>query len=190
MEKTNETSAKVEVKTIKEMSLEEITSEYNSLTGKKIKFTSRLIGEKALENARYRKNSGSNKLKVVKEKKEYEPDARAKAISATWADPKVREARGLRHGCEVNGTKYTSVYNAFKALSLPINKHIKFRKELKAKGTHSINGFTFSLIAVQKKAKKAEVKKAEVKKAEAKKTRETIASTTSTKKGKKNAAKK
>lgn len=66
----------------------------------------------------------------------------------------VAKARATHHGVRVAGKEYGSVFQAFEALKLPIWKHKKFRKELKAKKTLPfVDGkkkLTFSI--VEKKA--------------------------------------
>lgn len=68
----------------------------------------------------------------------------SKSISDSWKREDVAEARKTRHGVHVlyvdcNGEEhhedYRSVKQAFEALGLPLGRHIKFRKELKAEGT-------------------------------------------------------
>lgn len=60
-------------------------------------------------------------------------------VKESWENPKTREERLTRHGVEVyDGVvfvgKFTSTYQAFVALDLPINKHIPFRGKLKKAG--------------------------------------------------------
>lgn len=59
---------------------------------------------------------------------------RSLAIVQTWKNPDTKEKRSERHKVFVNGNEYRSVREAFTKLGLPMNKHIKFRMELKAKG--------------------------------------------------------
>jgi hypothetical protein len=64
-------------------------------------------------------------------------------VAASWADNEVREARLKRDGVEVklDGKSvgiYKSTREAFRALRLPDNKHIRFR--LKLKEAHRENG--------------------------------------------------
>lgn len=59
---------------------------------------------------------------------------RAEGVSDSWKDPAVAEKRKQRHAVSVNGVKYKSVTEAFKALDLPLNRHIAFRAKLKAEG--------------------------------------------------------
>ncbi len=56
---------------------------------------------------------------------------RSEAISKTWADPKVKEARSTRTHVKAAGKVFRSVKEAFEELGLPLSKHIKFRMELK-----------------------------------------------------------
>lgn len=60
---------------------------------------------------------------------------RSEAITKSWSEPAVKEARSVRHGVKVDGKEYKSTAAAFKALGLPMNECIKFRMELKAKGS-------------------------------------------------------
>lgn len=59
---------------------------------------------------------------------------RAEGVSHSWKDPAVAEARKQRHAVSVGGVVYKSVTEAFKALDLPLNRHIAFRAQLKADG--------------------------------------------------------
>lgn len=83
-------------------------------------------------------------------------------VAASWADSEVREARLTRDGVKVElegkevGT-FKSTREAFRALRLPDNKHIRFR--LRLKEAHRINGgsetfeqngkkYVFSIVAI------------------------------------------
>ena len=79
---------------------------------------------------------------------------RAAAIAASWANPEVAAARAARATVTVTGpltsfflpdggATYSSVAAAFRALQLPMGKHIKFRGELKAAGVRMFGEFTF-----------------------------------------------
>ena len=79
----------------------------------------------------------------------------SEGVRKSWEDPVVRERRRQRHGVSVlrNGTpvgEYSSLYQAFKALGLPENKHIPFRNKLKLAGALTYNDgvdiYAFSLI--------------------------------------------
>jgi hypothetical protein len=63
----------------------------------------------------------------------------AAGIAASWLNPEVAAARLKRNGTEVTvdgvTTEYKSVAEAFRALTLPVEKHIRFRMRLKASGT-------------------------------------------------------
>lgn len=61
--------------------------------------------------------------------------ARSAAVAATWQDPAVKAARAIRHAVIVKGVQHRSVGEAFKALSLPMNRHVVFRQKLKASDT-------------------------------------------------------
>jgi hypothetical protein len=97
---------------------------------------------------------------------------RAEGVSDSWKDPAVAEARKQRHAVSVGGVMYKSVTEAFKALDLPLNRHIAFRAQLKAEGnkvfTHNDVNYEFKLeepIKVEPKPKAP--KKAKKEKAEA-----------------------
>lgn len=75
---------------------------------------------------------------------------RAAAISASWADKRVAQARITRHAVRVvdpagGSGAYKSVRHAFLVLALPLGVHIKFRGALKATGSAEIGGFKFSI---------------------------------------------
>ncbi|WP_250534380.1 hypothetical protein [Caballeronia sp. AZ10_KS36] len=59
-------------------------------------------------------------------------------VAKSWANEKVRAARIQKHGVRVTfdgqTTEHRSVAEAFRALRLPFEKHIKFRLGLKAAG--------------------------------------------------------
>jgi hypothetical protein len=60
----------------------------------------------------------------------------AAGISASWLNPEVAAARLTRNGTSVTvegvTTEHKSVAEAFRAFSLPVAKHIRFRMKLKA----------------------------------------------------------
>lgn len=66
-----------------------------------------------------------------------EAASNAAGVAASWADPKVVEARLKRDGVFVKvgdsatATEYRSVRKAFEELGLPDSKHIRFRMKLK-----------------------------------------------------------
>jgi hypothetical protein len=80
-----------------------------------------------------------NEWGEVRYKKQATSDARSDGIARSWKDKEVAEKRAKRHFVRVNGQEFNSVRAAFIALNLPLNKHIKFRMELKAEG--SLNAF-------------------------------------------------
>jgi hypothetical protein len=68
-----------------------------------------------------------------------EQAAHSRGVAASWNDEKVRAARMQRNGVKVmwNGQQpqeFKSVGAAFRALKLPVQKHIKFRALVKAQG--------------------------------------------------------
>lgn len=75
------------------------------------------------------------------------PDAvRSAGVAKSWLDETIKAARSARHSVEVDGVAYGSVAKAFKALGLPMSKHIKFRGELKKAGEGVFEGHDFRLV--------------------------------------------
>jgi uracil-DNA glycosylase len=79
----------------------------------------------------------------------------SEGVRKSWEDPSVRERRQQRHGVSVlrNCTpigEFSSLYQAFKDLGLPVEKHIPFRNKLKLAGSLAYNDgkdiYAFSLI--------------------------------------------
>lgn len=133
-----------------------MVAEYNSLTGKSIKkFSSRAAGEKQLEAARTKAGVAAIKevvAKVVKAKVEKkETTNRADAIKKSWTDPKVAAARSERTHVKASGKMFRSVKQAFEELGLPLEKHIRFRMQLKqvAEMTFNHEGRTIKFAVVQ-----------------------------------------
>lgn len=63
-------------------------------------------------------------------------ETRSKAIAATWENDQIAAARSARDNVVVDGKgTFRSVAAAFKALGLPMSKHIKFRIDVKANGS-------------------------------------------------------
>ena len=63
-------------------------------------------------------------------------ETRSKAIAATWENDKIAAARSARDSVVVDGKgTFRSVAAAFKALGLPMSKHIKFRIDVKSNGS-------------------------------------------------------
>lgn len=82
-------------------------------------------------------------------------DTRSKAIAATWCDTLVAAARSARDSVVVEGRgTFRSVATAFKALGLPMSKHIKFRAEVKSNGTaifkHDADEYEFRVVKQEK----------------------------------------
>jgi hypothetical protein len=73
-------------------------------------------------------------------------EKRSAAIAETWKDEDVRKARSTHNAVEVDGVRYRSVREAFKALGLPDSKHIKFRGQLKLYGEQAFGKHTFVLV--------------------------------------------
>lgn len=82
----------------------------------------------------------------------------SEGVARSWCDPVVREKRLTRNGIAVKRSdqpgegEYKSVAEAFHALGLPFNKHIKFRLELKTSDSkiaifaHDGVSYTFELL--------------------------------------------
>ena len=49
----------------------------------------------------------------------------------------------------VGGVEYRSVKDAFEKLKLPLEKHIRFRAELKANGKATFDGHKFMLVVAE-----------------------------------------
>lgn len=63
-------------------------------------------------------------------------ETRSKIIAATWENDQIAAARSARDNVVVDGKgTFRSVAAAFKALGLPMSKHIKFRVDVKANGS-------------------------------------------------------
>lgn len=153
-------------KAIAEMTSVELVEEYNRITGKNIKkFANRAAGIKAVEAAAQRagvaqQEDNTEKKEKLKPGQVHDPVARAAAISASWANPEVHKARCTHHGVKVDGVQYRSVAEAFKSLKLSMNKHIAFRKLLKASGKETFEGHVFEITELPKKEKVVKEKKA------------------------------
>jgi hypothetical protein len=87
---------------------------------------------------------------------------RAAGTSLSWAHPETRAKRIARHGVEVDGVYYKSVADAYRALGLPMNKHIAHRAELKANGRDEEYGMVWVAVPLRK-AEKAPKKPKKVK---------------------------
>ncbi len=97
--------------------MKDVVDEYNSLTGEKIKrFATVEVGEKRLALAKA--------SKPVSEKKQ--------PVAPKTSKPVVGD--NCKKRVTVNKIPYRSVFVAFEALGLPVNKHIKFRAKLKLSG--------------------------------------------------------
>jgi len=72
----------------------------------------------------------------------------SEGVKKSWANPEVAAARAKRDAVSVEGKgEFKSVAAAFKALNLPMAKHIKFRMELKAKGAAKFMDYNFSIVS-------------------------------------------
>jgi hypothetical protein len=156
-------TTKKELPLIKLMSAKDMVKEYNFLTGKNTtKFSSRPQGENQLVQARLANPEklaelyiiGEEGLKTEERAAQFIPPEkpvkssanRSEAIAKTWKDAKVAAKRAKRDSVTVDGAPYKSVLAAFRALRLPIEKHIKFRMELKAAGALEFAGKKFVVI--------------------------------------------
>lgn len=81
--------------------------------------------------------------------------SRSAAIASSWCDARVRELRSSRIRVAVHNDKGQlidhglSVAKAFRALGLPMSKHIAFRGQLRDAGELTFAGYTFSLEGAQ-----------------------------------------
>ena len=83
-------------------------------------------------------------------------DTRSKAIAATWENDQIAAARSARDNVAVDGRgTFRSVAAAFKALGLPMSKHIKFRIEVKSNGTgifkYGTDEYEFRVVSKQER---------------------------------------
>lgn len=152
---------------ITEMTTSEMVAEYNLLTGKSIKkFSDRKTGERQLTSARQMAETkkllagkpakGEVEAPAPVAKKEKKPasprvniDGRSAAIKLSWINKDTAEKRASHHKVSVGGVVYRSVKEAFEKLGLPLEKHIKFRMELKEKGKAVFEGHHFKLVEQQ-----------------------------------------
>lgn len=74
----------------------------------------------------------------------------SEAIAASWENPVIAAKRSTRHAVLVNGSEHRSVLAAFRALRLPVAKHIPFRMALKEAGEkvfeHGAKRFAFQIV--------------------------------------------
>ncbi len=137
---------------INALSSKELVDAYNAMSGSQIKkFRDRKTAvartfEAALEQM--------GKLDDPNPRRRATDRSASEAIAASWQDPQVRQKRSARHHVRVlwkeKGSKrvdeFRSVRQAFQELQLPLNKHIKFRVQLKAEGKKEFEGFQFAII--------------------------------------------
>lgn len=144
----------VSYKAIKDMTTAEILAEVNHLNSSNVKrFATRADGEKRLEKARHEMNEihvgryeqhlqrvackpvTAPKFEVAATPETEEHFRRSAGVKESWKDPSVHAKRVKRDNVSVVGVGiYRSVREAFLKLKLPLNKHIKFRMELKDSG--------------------------------------------------------
>lgn len=78
----------------------------------------------------------------------------SESLVKSWANPTVAKARATRHNCKVTVDDKTAIYRsvrqAFDDLGLPIEKHIRFRMQLKESGklAYQFDGKTYVFEAV------------------------------------------
>lgn len=146
------------MKDIKDMTTAELVAEYNQLTGKNTKrFSTRKAGEKQVAAARGKGSASTATVKpgkvakVTRTRKPTGTGDRAASVKESWNVRAVKAARSQRDNVKVDGTDYRSVGAAFKALNLPMGKHIRFRGELKKAGKlafeHNDHKFNFAVVA-------------------------------------------
>lgn len=83
-------------------------------------------GKKEIKKVFWKKIQTKNKLNNFSKSKLSE------SIKQSWEDPEVAAARSKRHSVFVKGHgSFRSLRAAFVVLGLPLEKHIKFRVELK-----------------------------------------------------------
>ena len=71
--------------------------------------------------------------------------SRSAAIASSWTNPEVRAARSQRTSVRCGGTVYPSLARAFRALGLPLARHIAYRIELKATGRITVGSHVFTV---------------------------------------------
>jgi hypothetical protein len=134
-----ETETEMTALNISAATMPQLVAFYNKQTGKAIKkFETLEIARKRVSalkaSSDRRPTASASKPKKAKRATPVTQEERAKAISKSWADPKVAAKRKERHGVRVAGVEYKSVGDAFRQLRLPMEKHVKFRQDLKANG--------------------------------------------------------
>lgn len=139
------------MKDVTEMLTSELIQEYNALTGKGIvKFASRIAGEQQVTRARQAAGLDTNPVPDV-QLVTHKPDenvnvVRAEGARRSWDNLETFNKRRQRTNVLVEGHgEFRSVSAAFKALNLPMTRHIPFRKDLKAAGELTIEGYTFKV---------------------------------------------
>jgi hypothetical protein len=137
------------MKDVTEMLTSELIQEYNALTGKSIeKFASRIAGEQQVTRARKAAGLDTNvvpeiRLQTHKPREDTNP-VRAAGTRRSWDNIEVFEKRRERTNVEVDGHgRFRSVGAAFKAIGLPMTKHIAFRQDLKKQKNLEFQGLMF-----------------------------------------------
>lgn len=109
------------------------------------KFADRATAEKRVTELMKAINPSKKKDKTSAPKKE-RAGSIAEGVKASWANETVAAARAVKNKVKVGGEVYRSVLQAFQELKLDVNKHIKFRAELKAKGRATFEGNVFTIV--------------------------------------------
>ncbi len=122
--------------------MDAIVKEYNELTGKSVRrFASLAIGEKRLEEARFKHANPTAPLPAKPKEKPLKPPATKRtkmsdSVRKSWNDSTTAKRRAARHIAFVEGHEkpWTSVERAFVALQLPKSRMIPFRNLVKRQG--------------------------------------------------------
>ncbi len=130
--------------------MDAIVKEYNELTGKSVRrFASLAIGQKRLEEARYKRDNPTAPAPVKAKVKPIKANIAghvkmSDSVRKSWDNPAIAKRRATRHMALVEGYEepWTSVREAFVDLKLPLGRHIPFRNNLKKKlkGTFEHDG--------------------------------------------------
>ena len=118
-------SASVTLSTVSSVATSALVAFYNERAEKPVKkFATRAIAEARVTTI------------LEAEAATAEPVRRtlSEAITESWKNPEIAAKRATRNSVKADGIEYRSVREAFRALRLPIAKHIPFRMALKAAG--------------------------------------------------------
>jgi hypothetical protein len=140
------------MKDVTEMLTSELIQEYNALTGKSVeKFSSRVAGEQQVTRARTAAGLDTNVVPEIRLETHKPAEdvnlVRAAGARRSWDNIDTFNKRRQRTNVSVEGKgEFRSVAAAFKALELPMARHIPFRADLKKAGTLEIEGMKFSVV--------------------------------------------